>query len=593
MQVEKKPSNTANLVAGIKIFLKQMPYVKWLYLINIVGWTAMYISMMVPGLVYQKLFQHLEQASSFSLGEIFTIILPQVLVMIFRTVAILIIGYFLARMLFQVDYGMKLNLINTILKEKPERNKFSMGEAINSIKEDPMHVAFALDNSLDFIGKLLYNVVVFFVLIRVDAQLTLILFLPLFVIAFVANIMSNRIINHRRKSRKGSALVSSHLGDLFNNIQAIKVQGAEEASIKRLEEYGEIRRKAMVKDSLIQELLWNMSNNISGIGTAIILIVSAAKIRNGSFTPSGFVIFNYYIYHVVSFFEWVGRQASRFQQSTVSRERMLEMTGEKEDDFLFDIRDFNLNADLPTPPQLPAFPALNRLRVEGLTSTYQGENGVRDLSFDVKKGEFFVITGRIGSGKSTLLKTLLGVKSKEAGTIYWNDQAIEPEELLPPRAAYTSQTPSLFSESIRDNVRLGHDRSPQDLERAYQDAILDKDLKGFAQGDETLIGSKGVKLSGGQKQRVAIARMLAHDSQIFLLDDVSSALDVDTELSLWQHLAKRGDTRIAVSNRPLCLKSADRVMVLKNGTMEDLGSPDDLIVTSPEFRAILGTNKQE
>ena len=585
-------ANTNNMIRGIKIFLKQLPYIKWLYLINLVGWTALYLSMLVPGIMYRNLFTYLESGDAYNASLVFSIMLPQILTALLRVSLILCVGYFLSLLLFKANYGMKQNLLDMILTERPEKNKFSMGEAINSIKEDPQHVTFAVDNSLDFFGKLMYNIVVFFILFFVDAQLTVILFLPLVSIAWIANVMSNRIINNRKKSRKGSALVSSLLGDIFNNIQAIKVTGSEENIKNRLIEYGEVRRKATVQDSLIQELLWNISNNISGVGTAMILIVAAGKIRAGTFTTADFVIFNYYIWHVISFFEWVGRQAARFQQSTVSMDRMLEMTGQTNASFLFDVNQFDVKKPLLEVPEKTLNQPLTTLSIRNLTSTFGGENGVRDINFDVLAGEFLVITGRIGSGKSTLLKTILGVKSRDQGEILWNGEPFnEDAGLVPPQVSYTSQTPALFSESIRDNVVLGHELSSQVLNQAYADAILTEDLKNFEKSDETLIGSKGVKLSGGQKQRVAIARMLAHDSEVFVLDDVSSALDVDTELKLWEQIGRRNKTRIAVSNRHVCLKNADKILVLKDGRMEAFGTPAELLESSAELRAIWGQER--
>ncbi len=582
-------TNTNNMLRGIRIFLKQLPHVKGLYLINLFGWTLLYVTMFVPGVMYRNFFTYLENGEGFDLATVVNIMLPQMLNALLRVSLILGVGYFLALLLFKANYGMKQNLVDMILTERPEKNKFSMGEAINSIKEDPQHVTFALDNSLDFFGKLMYNIVVFFILLAVDRELTILLFLPLIAIAWVANAMSNRIINNRKKSRKGSALVSSLLGDIFNNIQAIKVSGSQRSVIARLQDYGEIRRRAMVRDSLIQELLWNISNNISGVGTALILIAAAGKIRAGTFTTADFVIFNYYIWNVISFFEWVGRQAARFQQSTVSLDRMLEMTGQTDDRFLFNVDRHSLK-NPPTPiVEPPLKEPLKTLSVRNLTSTFNGENGVRDISFEVHAGEFLVITGRIGSGKSTLLKTLLGVKSRDEGEILWNGRPLDLEDgVIPPQFSYTSQTPSLFSESIRDNIQLGHQRRPEVLQRAFEDSILSEDILQFEEKDDTLIGTKGVKLSGGQKQRVAIARMLSHESEIFVLDDVSSALDVDTELKLWDRIAGRSKTRIAVSNRHVCLKSADQILVLKDGRMEAFGPPGDLLKTSAELRAIWG-----
>lgn len=107
----------------------------------------------------------------------------------------------------------------------------------------------------------------------------------------------------------------------------------------------------------------------------------------------------------------------------------------------------------------------------------------------------------------------------------------------------------------------------------------------------TIIGSKGVKLSGGQRQRVALARMLYQESEILLLDDVSSALDIDTEIKLWENLKNDSRTRIAVSNRHNALKYADKIIVLKDGEVDSFGNLNELLEYPSEFRKIWGESR--
>ena len=189
---------------------------------------------------------------------------------------------------------------------------------------------------------------------------------------------------------------------------------------------------------------------------------------------------------------------------------------------------------------------LRELEVNRLSYRYeQSSNGIEDISFNLKQGQFLVITGRIGSGKSTLVRTLLGLLPKQQSEILWNGEQVDPATfLMPPRAAYTlkfrgcSVTPSEKT-SFKAN---GEYRSSAG--KAIRLAVLDKDIEQLDQGLETPVGPRGVMLSGGQIQRSATARMLMTEADLFIFDDLSSALDVETEQLVWEDSSKREVTQL-------------------------------------------------
>jgi ABC-type transport system involved in cytochrome bd biosynthesis fused ATPase/permease subunit len=245
------------------------------------------------------------------------------------------------------------------------------------------------------------------------------------------------------------------------------------------------------------------------------------------------------------------------------------MTGVAE--YSADVPGVDLSAGTaPAPPMAPRNP-LRRLELHGFSAVHEnGTVGVQDIDLTVERGQLVLALGPVGAGKSSLLRALAGIVH-HTGDLRWNGERVnEPEVFLRPnQVGYVAQLPRVLSGTVADNIELGHEVDAAD---AVSTAQLEHDLKAAGGGLQLLIGHKGTRLSGGQLQRLALARALAPRTELLIADDVSSALDVTTELELWRALRTHGVTVVGSTSKRAALNQADHVVVLIGGRVEAQGT---------------------
>jgi ATP-binding cassette subfamily B protein len=315
------------------------------------------------------------------------------------------------------------------------------------------------------------------------------------------------------------------------------------------------------------------------LAQAGVLLAGARMVARGELSPGSFTAFNLLLVMLVTPLRSLGMWIGQAQRATAAGERIFQVLDEPEE-----------VADAPHARDLP--PGPGQVRFERVSFEYlDGRPVLHDVDLDVAPGRRVALIGHTGSGKSTLTSLVPRFYDVSSGRV--TVDGVDVRELtvrsLRHAVGVISQDPFLFSATVRENIAFGAgDLSPEEVERYARAAQAHEFIERLPQGYETVIGERGITLSGGQRQRLAIARALAVDPRILILDDATASVDATTEARIRQGLrdALRDRTTLIIAHRLSTIALADEIVVLDEGRIAARGTHDELLATSPVYREI-------
>jgi ATP-binding cassette subfamily B protein len=449
-----------------------------------------------------------------------------------------------------------------------------MSRATNDLNAVRMMVGPSIMYSASTLLTFIVGIVV---MLSIDPWLTLVGLAPLPFVSVSVKVFGSAIHHRFEKIQEQLSEISAVVQEALSGVRVVRAYGQEGAELARFraanDEYVR-RNRGLIR---LQGAFYPSMTLFLGLGALLVLWQGSREVIAGRLSVGGLVAFNAYVallsWPMIAF-GWV---TNMLQRGMASWKRMLEV---------FDTPPAIVDAEVTR--ALPGGRALGRIEFRGLTFAYGDRTVLRDVSATIEPGQTVALVGATGAGKSTLINLLPRLHEPPPGTVFLDGIDVRdlPLAALRGSIAFVPQEPFLFSDTLGANVTFGPGPSAEPPERrdalvrhAAAVARLDKDVADFPGGYDTTVGERGITLSGGQKQRTAIARAVALDAPVLVLDDALSAVDTYTEEEILGRLrgVMRERTSIIVSHRISTVRDADQILVLDDGRIVERGTHDQLV----------------
>ena len=473
-----------------------------------------------------------------------------------RIVAILTCAVLDAVRGFYYQNRARLNLMKQLFARSDVTEVSGDANSIFEVLDDDVPAAtFPMELLTEVSGYAVYALTAVIMLFRIHWQVTLFIFLPLSLALYGVQRLSEQMKERRKVNRAAHDRVSVLIGDLADAAVTIQALGAEEAVLDEYVRVNAARRDAVVRDATYNEQINFLLQGSVGLGTAVMMLIGARLMGNGQF---GMGDFSFFVAHLFTLSDLVYRLVELFYESKkaeVSYERMLKLLqGAKPEVLAEDVDIAPLHKDYPVLPAPQAKPWQEYV-VKGLGYRYAEGGGVQGVNLHLRPGELAVVRGEMASGKSTLMNVLMGLMPAQEGSAELvGDGAV---------AMGLPQRSGLFKGDLLQNVMLGQQLEEARVREALQVAALEDTVNAWPEGWQSEVGGRGEQLSGGQRQRLMLARLLARDAAVYVVDDSISALDeaiqVQVASRLKTFLQQKQSAAVVATNADSMLPFADHI----------------------------------
>ncbi|MDW3208905.1 MAG: ABC transporter ATP-binding protein [Reichenbachiella sp.] len=457
--------------------------------------------------------------------------------------------------------------------------KNNTGDLMNRISEDVSRVRMYVGPAIMYgINLFTMFLIVIPFMLSINVELTLYSLLPLPFLSFSIYYVNNIINKRSEEIQESLSGLSTFVQEAFSGIRVIKAFVREQDYNDKFSVASNDYKKKSLRLAFVQALFFPLIMSLIGLSVILTVYVGSIGILQGELSTGNIAEFIIYVNMLTWPVTALGWITSIIQRAAASQKRVNEFLHTKNDI----VSEKNVEKEIS-----------GDLIFENVKFTYpdSGIEALKGVSFNVEAGESIAIIGTTGSGKSTIANLLCRMYDTTSGSVKVDGLSIKDYSLSTIRGniGYVPQDVFLFSETIADNIAFGNQKlSEAQIRQAADHADLTENIDRFAKGFQTMLGERGITLSGGQKQRVSIARAIAREPKILIMDDCLSAVDTKTENSILNSMKKImvDRTTVIISHRVSSAQLADKIIVLDDGKIVEQGSHDELISKEGTYQSL-------
>jgi ATP-binding cassette, subfamily B, multidrug efflux pump len=463
--------------------------------------------------------------------------------------------------------------------------RHNTGDLMNRISEDVGRVRMYLGPSIMY-GLQLFSLFAMIVpvMFHVSPKLTLYSLLPLPLLS-IAIFYVNNIIEHRSEEiQKSQSRLSTFVQEAFSGIRVLKSFTRENESVKNFSKESDEYKRQSIKLTKVEALFYPVVLGLVGLSIILTVYSGSVEVINGSLTIGNIAEFIIYVNILTWPVTLLGWTSSQVKRAEASQKRINEF--------------LSASTDIVSEKKLIRDVA-GKVEFRAVHFTYPDTRirALKDISFGINPGESLAIIGTTGSGKSTVANLISRLYDVTSGEVLIDGTPIKDYDLvcLRRQVGVVPQDVFLFSDTIFNNISFGLEKPDEEkIFQAAKDADVYENIQLFPQGFATRVGERGITLSGGQKQRVSIARAVAREPQILILDDALSAVDTKTENNILNSMKKImvGRTTIIISHRVSSAKLANKILVLHEGSIVEEGTHDELVSKEGVYKELFEKQMQ-
>ena len=450
------------------------------------------------------------------------------------------------------------------------------GELISRITNDINRIQAAVSNYVaDMIREILTIIGLVAVAIYQSPELAFygLIVLPLAI--WPLSKLAKKMKKLSFKSQESISDITSHLSETFNNVELIKANSTNNIELKSFKEHNQNFFNVTIKAVKTNALVSPVMEIIGSIGFAVVIVVGGTQVINGTLTTGSFLSFTTALF---SLYTPVKRLSSLFNQMQDAIAADIRIK------HIFSEQSTILNGNKTFPKQIDS------VKLENVELKYDDFTALKNISFEVKKGEKFALVGDSGGGKSSVINLLIRFYETNKGKILFNESEIKELDIknLRDNISVVTQRVYIFNDTVASNVAYGYEINEEKVINALKQAHAYDFVSSMENGIYTKLDESGTNLSGGQRQRIAIARALYKDPQILILDEATSALDNESESIISEVIDDVSQNRITfvIAHRLSTIKNADKIAVFSKGEIVCIGNESNLLENCKEYQRL-------